>query len=246
MTVLAVIPARWASTRFPGKPLVEIAGRAMIGHVWNRVVEAETVDEKVVATDDDRIWEYCQANGITVEMTAADHPTGTDRLAEIASRRDAEIIVNVQGDEPIIDPAAIDAVVRSLIDARQRGIEVSTAYIGQATDEQCEDRSVVHLVPTIDGSVLSFSRYPAPYPFNDEIARTVHLGLYAFTLLALQRFTGWERGPVERAESIELMRFLEHGERIAAVAVPGGSIGVDTPADALRVEEILIGRMGRS
>lgn len=242
MTVLAVIPARWASTRFPGKPLADLAGRAMIGHVWDRVSEASSVDAAVLATDDERIREYCEEQRIDVEMTRADHATGTDRLAEVATRRDADIIVNVQGDEPLIDPAAIDAVVDCLITARAQGTAVSTAYIADATDAQCDDPSVVQLVPTTDGHVLTFSRYPVPYPFAEDASRTVHLGLYAFTPDALSRFTAWQRGPVERAESIELMRFLEHGERIAAVSVPAGSIGVDTPADALRVEQILIER----
>lgn len=239
MSVLAVIPARWASTRFPGKPLVELAGRAMIAHVWERTLQAESVDEVVIATDDDRISGYCRDHDMAFVMTSADHATGTDRLAEVAGLKPADIFVNVQGDEPLIDPATIDATVCCLQEALPRGIEVSTAYIAAATDEQCANTSVVHLVPTLDGCVLSFSRLPTPYGFGEETARMVHLGLYAFTPGALSRFAGWGRGPVERAESIELMRFLEHGERIAAVPVPPGSIGVDTPEDAARVDAIL-------
>lgn len=239
MTVLAVIPARWASSRFPGKPLAEIAGRPMIAHVWDQVAKAKTVDTALLATDDQRIFDYCVQSDIAVEMTSAHHATGTDRLAEVASQIPADIIVNVQGDEPLIDPRAIDAVVQCLIDARQRGVEVSTAYIAEASAAQCADPSVVHLVPTLDGCVLTFSRYPVPFHFAAESSRTVHLGLYAFTPAALAKFAAWERGPIECAESIELMRFLEHGERIAAVPVPAGSIGVDTPADAIRVEETL-------
>lgn len=239
MRTLAVIPARWASTRFPGKPLAKIAGRAMISHVWDRTCQAVSVDEAVVATDDDRIAQYCLEHDMAHVMTSPDHATGTDRIAEVSQNRPADIYVNVQGDEPLIDPATIDATVHCLQDALPRGIEVSTAYIPTATDEQCLAPSVVHLVPTLDGCVLSFSRLPTPQNFGEAMPRTVHLGLYAFTPAALSRFTSWERGPVERAESIELMRFLEHGERIAAVAVPEGSIGVDTPEDAAGVERIL-------
>lgn len=242
MSVLAVIPARWASSRFPGKPLVELGGRAMIAHVWEQACKAKRVDDVILATDDDRIARYCEHHDMAVTMTASDHPTGTDRLAEVARQRDAEILVNVQGDEPLIEPAAIDATVECLVDALPRGIEVSTAYIGTATPAQCADQSVVHLVPSLDGCVITFSRHPMPYPFAEASRPSVHLGLYAFTAAALGRFAAWDRGPVERAESIELIRFLEHGERIAAVEVAAGSIGVDTPEDAARVDAILSAR----
>lgn len=241
MRTLAVIPARWASSRFPGKPLVSIAGRPMIAHVWDRVAKAGRVDAAVVATDDRRIADYCAANGMDAVMTSSAHETGTDRLAEVARARAADIYVNVQGDEPLIDPAAIDAVAACLLNAVARGIGVSTGYIEGATPEQEQSSSVVHLVPTLDGCVLTFSRLPVPLAFREPFVRNVHVGLYAFTGPALQRFATWERGPVERAESIELMRFLEHGERIACVPVPPGSIGVDLPEDVARVEKLMAG-----
>ena len=240
MTVLAVIPARYASTRFPGKPLALIAGTPMIAHVWDRADAAEAVDAVVVATDDERVAAICRERGMDVEMTSSDHVTGTDRLAEVAARRDADIYVNVQGDEPIIPPAAIDAVLACLKAGISRGIEVATGYIEGATPAQEESTSAVQIELTTDDCVLAFSRLPIPFAFRETPARNVHVGLYAFTGPALKRFAARAPGPVERAESIELLRFIEHGERIAAVPIPPGSIGVDHPEDILRVEAALI------
>ncbi len=239
MRTIAVIPARYASTRFPGKALALIAGRPMIQHVWDRVTQCRGLDAVLVATDDGRIADVCTALGMDVEMTSTLHETGTDRLAEVATRRPADIYVNVQGDEPLIDPAAIDAVAQCLADAIPRGIRVSTAYIEGATPEQEASTSSVHLVPTLDGCVLSFSRLPIPCAFQHDYTRTIHVGLYAFTGPALAAFAARSRGPVERAENIELMRYLEYGDRIACVPIKPGSIGVDRPGDVQLVEAAL-------
>ena len=239
MTILAVIPARHASSRFPGKPLALIAGRPMIRHVWDRVRQCRRLDAAVVATDDERIAAFCCAEGMDVVMTSPGHATGTDRVAEVARLRPAGIYVNIQGDEPLIAPASVDAVTRCLEEALPRGIGVSTAYIPGATEEQLASTSCVHLVPTLDGCVMAFSRLPIPCPFGEAMPRTVHVGLYAFTGQALRDFAARPRGPVERAESIELMRFLEHGDRIACVPVAPGSIGVDRPEDVALVEAML-------
>jgi len=242
MTTLAVIPARWKSTRFPGKPLADIAGRPMIAWVWDQANKATAIDRVVLATDDQRIADYCRASRIDVVMTSDRHATGSDRIAEVAQRIEADIYINVQGDEPLIDPAAIDKIARHLVQSRAHGIEVVTGYLEKAADEQLDNPSVCHLVPTLDGCVLTISRYPIPYPMAETMQRTVAVGLYGFTRTARARYAGWERGPVERAESIELLRFLEHGERIACTPIPPGSIGVDTPADAERVAAIIRGR----
>ena len=236
LKVLGVIPARWASSRFEGKPLAEIAGKPMIAHVCERVRLAQQLDSYLVATDDDRIADFCKSNGFPVAMTSPDHRTGTDRLAEVAETHDAEIYVNIQGDEPLIDPAAIDAVADVLLQNRHRNIEVSTAYIEGATEAQEQSLNYAHLVPTMDGCVLTFSRLPVPAAFRDPAKRTIHVGLYAFTGPALEAFAEWEQGPVERAESIELMRFLERGWRIACVPIEPGSISVDHPEDVALVE----------
>jgi 3-deoxy-manno-octulosonate cytidylyltransferase (CMP-KDO synthetase) len=211
----------------------------MIAHVWDRVAKARTIDAAVVATDDERIATFCQANSIDVEMTSSDHETGTDRLAEVATRREADLYVNVQGDEPLIEPGTIDACANCLIEAMPRGIGVSTGYLMGATKEQMTSTSCVHLVPDLNGCVLSFSRLPVPLSFREPYKHNIHIGLYAFTHNALKQFSNWERGPVEKAESIELIRFLEHGERIGCVAISSGSIGVDHPEDIKRVEATL-------
>lgn len=240
--VIAVIPARYASTRFPGKPLAPIAGVPMVVRVWRRAAMAKTVDQAIVATDDDRIAAACREHGIDCEMTDTGHATGTDRLAEVAGRRPAEIYVNVQGDEPLIDPDSIDTVVDALHEVRHRGIEVSTCYLDNASPEQCAETSVVHLVPSLDGCVMMFTRLPVPLDFAESTPRKIHVGMFAFTAAALARFQAWERGPVERAESVELIRVIEHGERIACAPVPPGSIGVDRPEDVARVEAALAQR----
>ena len=245
MTTIAVIPARWASTRFPGKPLANIAGKPMIEHVIGQTRQAASIDDVVVATDDQRIADACGKLRVNVAMTKPDHATGTDRVAEVASQWPADVYVNVQGDEPLIDPAAIDAVVKNLAAVAVSGTQVSTAYLPSATPEQEQSLSVVHLVPTMDDHVLTFSRLPVPAGFKETPRRTVHMGLYAFTPAALTAFTAWQQGPVERAESIELLRFLEHGWRIGCVAVDAGSIGVDHPEDIQRVEQILLARKSK-
>lgn len=240
MSVVAVIPARYASSRFPGKPLALIAGRPMILHVVDRARQATSLDTILVATDDNRIADVCRANGIEVAMTGSQHETGTDRLAEVAAAHPADIYVNVQGDEPLIDPAAIDATVACLRDGMARGIRVSTAYLPGATPDQQTSTSVVHLVPTLDGCVMTFSRLPVPCTFRESFPHTVHIGLYAFARDALADFARRPRGPVERAESIELMRFLEYGDRIACTPIAPGSIGVDHPEDIARIEAMLV------
>ena len=238
--VLAVIPARWHSSRFPGKPLAKILGEPMIVHVWRRAQAAETINSAVVATDDERIVATCQHNAIDVTMTSQDHLTGTDRLAEVAQKITADIYVNIQGDEPAINPCVIDAVVRRLQEARSSGIEVATAYRSGATPDQCENKSVVHLIPTLDACVMTFTRFPIPYNFRERYNPTVHVGIYAYTALALKRFSEYKPGPIERAESIEPLRFLERGERIACVEIESPSIGVDHPEDIEKAEAMLM------
>ncbi len=240
--VLAVIPARYASTRFPGKPLAPIAGVPMVVRVWRQADKARRVDRAIVATDDERIAAACREHGIDVEMTATTHQTGTDRLGEVAGRRKAGIYVNVQGDEPLIDPANIDKVVGTLERVRGEGVGVSTCYLEDSTPEQQRAPSVVHLVPGLDGCVMAFTRLPVPLEHAEPARHPIHVGMFAFTAEALARFQAWERGPVERAESVELIRVLEHGEQIACVPVPPGSIGVDVPEDVARVEAALVAR----
>jgi 3-deoxy-manno-octulosonate cytidylyltransferase (CMP-KDO synthetase) len=246
VTTLAIIPARYQSSRFPGKPLAMIAGKPMIAHVWERTQKAERVDRVIVATDDARIMEACGERGIEAVMTASHHPTGGDRVAEVAARMPADIYVNVQGDEPAIAPSSIDRVVACLERALPRGIEVATAYLEGASPEQEASTSVVHLVPALDGTVLTLSRVAVPCAYKAPYRRNVHLGLYAYAPKALVRYAGRQYGPVGRSEDIELLRFLEYGDRIACVAVTEPSVGVDHPEDIPRVEALLTARTRQS
>jgi 3-deoxy-manno-octulosonate cytidylyltransferase (CMP-KDO synthetase) len=238
MTVLAVLPARFGSTRFPGKPLTPIAGKPMIQHVWERTRFAKQVDAVVIATDDERIRRACEAFGADVEMTAVEHPTGTDRLAEVASRCDHDIIVNVQGDEPLIEGFVIDAAIEALL--RDDRAAMSTV-VHRAETEAFEDPNRVKVVVDSAGFALYFSR--APIPFRREetgIAPLQHVGLYAYRRDFLLEFVKLERSPAERSEELEQLRVLENGHRIRVAEIEGWtSVSVDVPADVPIVEAAL-------
>ena len=241
MSFTVIIPARYAATRLPGKLLLDLMGKPLLQHTFEQAQKSDAL-AVFIATDDARIETAAKKFGAKVIMTSDSHVSGTDRLQEAASLiglSTSDVVVNVQGDEPLIDPATIDACADCLVQAVPRGIGVSTGYLLGATVDQMASPSCVHVVPTLDGCVLSFSRLPVPLAFREAYTPTIHIGLYAFTRAALEQFSNWERGPVERAESIELMRFLEHGERVACVAISSGSIGVDHPEDIKRVEAVL-------
>jgi 3-deoxy-manno-octulosonate cytidylyltransferase (CMP-KDO synthetase) len=239
MKIVAVIPARYESSRFPGKPLALIAGRAMVLRVVDQVTRCSEIERTIVATDDERIALACRAAGVETEMTGAHHRSGTDRLVEVCRQIDADVYVNVQGDEPLISPSSITTVIDRYRQARSQGIDVATVYLEGTTPEQDASTSVVHLVPTLDGRVISLSRLPVPFAMQASYTRNIHVGLYAYSRPALERFASREPGPVERAESIELMRFLEYGDAIACAPVTELSIGVDLPEDIARVEALL-------
>ena len=246
MKIIGIIPARYASTRFPGKPLFEIAGKSLLQHVVEQCMKARELSEVVVATDDTRIYEaasdYC-----TVEMTSPEHPSGSDRIAEVAQRRNCDAVVNIQGDEPLIDPQVIDHVAQAL-----RGNEMSTAATRIRTVEDYESPNVVKVVVNAAGKALYFSRRTIPFvrdvagsSLEEQLAAFVflkHLGIYGYrreTLLKLVRFP---LSPLERAEKLEQLRALENGIQIAVVQVEYDSIGVDVPGDVERVERILKSR----
>lgn len=235
------IPARYASTRFPGKPLAMIAGRTMLEHVWQRAREAGA-DEVVVATDDDRIASAAEGFGARVCMTRADHASGTDRLAEVAALRgwgNDDIVVNLQGDEPLTPPVVLRQVADDLAacgDASMSTLAVPLEFTGAF-----EEPNVVKVVTDRAGYALYFSRASIPYP-RDPSAATArrHLGIYAYRAGFLRRFTALEPAPIERAEQLEQLRALWHGYRIHvrdAAAVPAA--GVDAPEDLERVAAAL-------
>jgi 3-deoxy-manno-octulosonate cytidylyltransferase (CMP-KDO synthetase) len=254
-TIVAVIPARYASTRFPGKPLSDINGRAMILHVVERALAAESISRAIVATDDKRILRAVREAGHEAVMTSAEHRSGSDRLAEVArTLEEAAIIVNVQGDEPLISPETIERAVRELHLSPDASITTTSEPIEQAADVLSPD--VVKVVTDEEGRALYFSRSPIPFPreavqkygtLKEALAREPsllsgfrkHTGLYAYRRAFLLEYSTWPPSKLERAEALEQLRALERGAVIKVVAAATPSIGVDTPEDLRRVREMM-------
>jgi len=231
MNIIGVVPARWASTRLPGKPLAEIDGRPMIEHVVRRASLARRLSAVVVATDDARIAAAVRGFGGDVVMTRGDHVSGTDRIWEVVQgRAGVDAVVNIQGDEPLIEPDVIDAVAAPLLG----GVQVITAAAALRDDPMTP--SVVKVVCDQVGDALYFSRSRIPHGG----ACLHHVGLYAYTREALQSFVSRTPGPLERAERLEQLRFLEYGDRIRVVAVERAPISVDTPEDLARVRQLFL------
>lgn len=242
MSIVGIIPARYGSTRFPGKPLAEIAGRPMIHHVYERACHASLLEEVLVATDDQRIFDAVRQFGGEAIMTSANHPTGTDRLAEIAAHMSAaDIIVNIQGDEPLISPEAINGVVQALLNDEDS--VMSSVMVPMPELMDVWNANVVKVVTDLHGHALYFSR--APIPSLPEAGATTgpwkrHLGLYAYRRDFLLKFTSLPQTPLEKIERLEQLRALEHGYRIKMVLLEEDhSIGVDTPEDLQRVRAVL-------
>jgi 3-deoxy-manno-octulosonate cytidylyltransferase (CMP-KDO synthetase) len=239
--VLAVIPARHASTRFPGKPLASIAGRPMIQHVVDRVREAERVSRIVVATEDERIKKAVESFGGEAILTRPDHRTGTDRVAEVATHIEAEIYVNVQGDEPLIDPGTVDALVEAMFENSDTKIATPCSAISQPNDIM--DPNIVKVVRDFDNNALYFSRAPIPWVRDrgESVAARhwKHLGLYAFRRDALLEFPTLPPGELERIEQLEQLRWLENGFHIAVIETDYDAVSVDVPGDIERVEKLL-------
>jgi len=227
---VAIIPARYNSTRFPGKPLAEIEGKPLIEHVYRRVEKARLISRTAVATDDRRIAEAVERFGGTAIMTRNDHPSGTDRLAEaVHGISNDTLVVNVQGDEPMVDPADID---RAITAARTGSAEIVTLMTKIGTSEAA-DPNRVKVVTDRNGMALYFSRSKIP----SKGTCFLHVGLYVYSAGFLKRFTKLERTPLEVAEGLEQLRALEHGYRIRVVEVESESWGIDTPEDLERFRE---------
>jgi 3-deoxy-manno-octulosonate cytidylyltransferase (CMP-KDO synthetase) len=236
---VAVIPARFASTRFPGKPLAEIDGRPMIEHVYNRARRAKSVSRVIVATDDLRIATAVIEFGGEVKLTRGDHPSGTDRLAEVAAKLDCDIVVNVQGDLPLVDPGAIDEAVAPLADP---GVLITTLYRRITDSAELKNPNIVKLAIDRGGFALYFSRAPIPYvrdPRGGWPPMYRHIGLYAYRRSALLVLAALDPTPLERAEALEQLRALEHGIRIKTVETAYDSVEVDTPEDLEHVRRLL-------
>jgi len=244
---IAVIPARYASTRLPGKPLVPLAGKPMIEHVWERVRQAQKISRVIIATEDQRIQQAVAAFGGEALLTRAEHRSGTERVAEIAAgaaARGEEIFVNVQGDEPLIAPEAIDAVVEAI--EADPSVTVATLAVPIARPADIMDPNVVKVVLDFDGNALYFSRAPIPWVRDAGTPRHAqhfkHLGLYALRREALLDFPTLPVGDLERIEQLEQLRWLENGYKIRVAETTHDSVSVDTPEDVRRVEQLLRGR----
>ena len=235
LRILGVIPARLGSTRLPRKVLREIAGAPMIAHVYRRARQSPLLSDLLVATDSDEVVETCRDLGIPAIMTSADHPSGTDRVWEISRSRAADVYVNIQGDEPLISPAHIQGLVEPFL--RRPGTQVTTLKV-RATSEETANPNVVKVVTTENGMALYFSRHPIPYDRDrrGDVAHWKHLGLYAYTREALEVFHRVAPSPLEQAERLEQLRFLEHGIPVTVVETAEPTIGVDTEED-LRAAE---------
>lgn len=234
---VAIIPARWQSVRFPGKPLVEIRGKPLIQHVWERCQEAKEIRRTIIATDDMRIAEAAFAFGAEVALTSPDHPSGTDRLAEVAtSLKGVGIILNVQGDEPAIAPGLLDDLVRAM--RSDRSLAMATAAVPFASSDAAADSNNVKVVTDAVGNALYFSR--SRIPFDRAGASGVvplhHLGIYAYRRKFLLRYVQWLPTPLETCEHLEQLRVLEMGEKIRVIETPHRSVGVDVPSDVALAE----------
>jgi 3-deoxy-manno-octulosonate cytidylyltransferase (CMP-KDO synthetase) len=241
MKIFGIIPARYGSSRFPGKPLALIAGKPLIQHVVEQCQKSKALSEIIVATDDTSIWEVAQGF-CRAEMTAPNHPSGTDRIAEVAQNCRCDAVINIQGDEPLIDPRVIDAVAGALSKE-----EMSTAATLIEKEEDWENPNVVKVVVNSAGRALYFSRRTIPYVRDaatgaEQLAAfpfLKHLGIYGYRRQTLLRLVKFPVSPLEKAEKLEQLRALENGVAIAVVKVSYDSVGVDVPADVKRVEWLL-------
>ncbi len=243
MKILGILPARYSSARFPGKPLALISGKPLIQRVVEQCQKARLLSEVIVATDDERIGEVAR-KFCSVEMTRSDHPTGSDRIAEVVGRRECDGVVNIQGDEPLIEPAVIDAVANAL---QQDPMSTAATLLRQA--DEYDNVNVVKVVVSSSGRALYFSRRTIPY-LRDAANRSLreqlaafpflkHLGIYGYRRETLLRLVKFPMSPLEQAERLEQLRALENGIEIAVVKVEYDSVGVDVPEDIGRVEALL-------
>ena len=239
--VVIVIPARYGSTRLPGKPLVSLAGKPMIQRVYEQARQATTAQQVVVATDDERIVKAVEGFGGEARMTRTDHRTGTERVAEVAAHVEGDVFVNVQGDEPLLDPAAVDTAVSALLE--DESVHIATVVTPVRVPADIMDPNVVKAVLDFDDNALYFSRAPVPWVRDTQTKMQVrhwkHLGLYVFRRDALLEYPTLPQGELERIEQLEQLRWLENGWKIRVAEVARDAVSVDVPEDVARVEKLL-------
>jgi 3-deoxy-manno-octulosonate cytidylyltransferase (CMP-KDO synthetase) len=241
--ILTVVPARYASTRFPGKIIAPLAGKPLVYQTYLRACQAKLVSEALIATDDQKVVDALAPFDVRVVMTRVDHASGTDRIAEVAEHTDAEIIVNVQGDEPLLSPEIIDETIQPLLD--QPDVVMSTARRLITDPADLDDTNVVKVVCDLNGHALYFSRECIPHIRDaaDRAARPPchwqHVGLYVYRRDFLLKFARMPQSPLEKLEKLEQLRVLENGYKIAVVDTEYEAVGVDTPADLERVRRLM-------
>jgi 3-deoxy-manno-octulosonate cytidylyltransferase (CMP-KDO synthetase) len=239
--VVVVIPARYAASRLPGKPLVSLAGKPMIQRVFERAKLAKTPHRVIVATDDQRVLQAVEAFGGEARMTRPDHRTGTERVAEVAAHIEGDVFVNIQGDEPLLDPVAVDTAVQALLEEPQA--TVATVATPIKTPGDIMDPNVVKTVLDFDDNALYFSRAPIPWvrdTANHHVVRHLkHLGLYVFQRDSLLDYPTLPQGELERVEQLEQLRWMENGVKIRVAEVEHDAVSVDVPEDVARVEKLL-------
>ncbi|MBO4344559.1 MAG: 3-deoxy-manno-octulosonate cytidylyltransferase [Victivallales bacterium] len=236
---IAVLPARYGSTRFPGKPLALIAGKPMIQWCYESTRKCAELDDVIVATDDQRIYDAVAAFGGKAVMTSPNHPTGTDRIAEAVKDDDADLIINVQGDEPLMSAKVLSQLIAAM---RESGAEMGTAAVPfSKTGRDPNDPNAVKVVIDRRGFALYFSRSLIPFPRSGgvPVEPLLHWGLYAYRRDFLYEFVKWERGKLEACESLEQLRALENGAKISVIVTPERSVGVDVPEDIAFVEKMI-------
>lgn len=237
MQCVIVIPARMGSTRFPGKPLCDLLGKPMVQWVYEAAEKSGVGEKVVIATPDQEIVDACRQFGAQAVLTRYDHETGTDRIAEVAEKIPADVYVNVQGDEPLIQAQSIRKCADPLL--ADSSILMGSVYC-ECPEDEYDNPAVVKVVTDDAGYALYFSRYPIPYARNARVIPVKkHIGLYAYRGRALQGFATWEMSPLEKAESLEQLRFMAHGIRIFMAPGEGTALAVDTPEQAQQVREIL-------
>ncbi len=240
---VGIIPARWGSTRFPGKPLYSIAGKPLLQHVWETARRAKKLETVIIATDDMRIAEAAFEWGADIAMTSPRHRSGTDRVAEVATKADAySLVINVQGDEPLTDPRLVDQMVRAF--ERDSSLEMITAaHRFDDANEACSANQV-KVVLDANSQALYFSRMRIPFRRDEgaPVEYLRHQGIYGYTRDLLLRFVRWKPSALEQAESLEQLRALENGVRIKVIVTASGSPGVDAPEDVEMIERQLMAR----
>jgi 3-deoxy-manno-octulosonate cytidylyltransferase (CMP-KDO synthetase) len=235
--ILGVIPARFSSSRFPGKPLADIHGKPMIWWVYKQAEKSKLLSESIIATEDERITEVCEKLGLPYIMTSKTHPTGTDRLSEVARKVPADIYINIQGDEPLIDPRVIDSAVSPMIS--DTSIQVLNLMSEIVHMHEIVSSTIPMVVVNHDSEAIFMSRLPIPFPKNPGAKYFKQVCVYGFRPAALIKFGDLPQGNIEQYEEIELLRFLENHIPIKMILVKSDNIAVDTPSDLKLVQEII-------